>query len=300
MPQTPRIARMTRMKRLIAIIFVLGLALTATGYAADFNLPAQIIAGEGASLTTSGSGDSTFYLSGPGTSIKHKVKLGEEISLSGDELRRAGRYTAILSNGGDSTGKSFYVAPGKAEKVNLIARPSRVPVSKPDVIIGVAFIFDKNQNMVLTPTPVNFNLSVGGASSLARSVTTTNGIAWVRTASGSHEGAAQFVASMGDVSVRRVVQQVASDACRIHMTAQRQGDVLQVQTDPVKDCSGNTLPDGTIVTFTETGAGLGRSSVDARIKQGIARAVLPATGGATVSVASGVVLGNELRIEGGR
>ncbi len=290
---------MSQSQRIIAILF-LTLALAAGLFAADLTVPSQVTAGEGASLTTSGAGESTFYLSGPGTSIKRKVKLGEEISLGGDELRRAGRYTAILANGSDSAVKSFYVAPGKPEKVNLIARPSRVPVSKPDVIIGVAFIFDKNQNMVLAPTPVNFNLSVGGASSLAKAVNTTNGIAWIRTASGSHEGAAQFVASMGDASVRRVVQQVASDACRIHMKAQREGDVLHVETDPVKDCSGNTLPDGTIVTFTETGASQGRSSVDARIKQGIARAILPATPGATISVASGVVLGNEVRVEGGR
>ena len=154
--------------------------------------------------------------------------------------------------------------------------------------------------MVLSPTPVNFKLSVGGNASLTKTVTTNNSIAWIRSASGGHEGAAQFVASISEASVHRVVQQVASDACRIRMTARRQGDSIQVETEPIRDCSGNTLPDGTIVTFIETGGGQGKSSVDARIKQGIARAVLPATNGATVSVASGVVLGNELKIEGGR
>src|SRR5258708_3182432 len=182
-------------------------------FAGDFNVPSTVTAGENTSLTTIGSGKGTFYLSGPGTAIKRSVKLGEEIALAGDDLRRAGRYTVVLDADGSPTVKSFYVVPGKPEKINLIARPSRVPVSKPDVIIGVAFVFDRNQNMVLTPTPVNFNLSVGGNASLVRTVTTNNGVAWIRTASGSHEGAAQFVASMGDASVRRVVQQVASDPC---------------------------------------------------------------------------------------
>src|SRR5438270_5814812 len=236
--------------RFLALLLV-GLGLAGTSFASDLNVPAQVTAGEGASLTSSGSGDATLYLSGPGTAIKRKVKLGEEILLSGEELRRAGRYTAILSGGGSPIAKSFYVAPGKPEKINLIARPSRVPVSKPDVIIGDAFVFDKNQNMVLTPTPVNFNLSVGGKTSLMKTVTTTNGVAWIRSASGGHEGAAQFVASIGEASVRRVVQQVASDACRIRMTARRQGDSIQVETEPIRDCSGNTLPDGTIVTFIE-------------------------------------------------
>jgi hypothetical protein len=285
--------------KLKSILPLLLLLVSTALFAGDFNVPSQITAGENASVATSGSGEGTFYLSGPGIAIKRSVKLGEEIPIAGDDVRRAGRYTAILDDGSPIT-KSFYAVPGKPEKINLIARPSRVPVSKPDVVIGVAFVFDKNQNMVLTPTPVNFNLSVGGKPSLARTVTSNNGVAWVRTASGPHEGAAQFVASMGDASVRRVVQQVASDPCRIHMKAQRQGNAIQVETDPIRDCSGNTLPDGTIVTFTESGGNTGKSSVDARIKQGIAKAVLPATSGASISVASGVVLGNEVRVEGGR
>jgi hypothetical protein len=39
--------------------------------------------------------------------------------------------------------------------------------------------------------------------------------------------------------------------------------------------------------------------VDARIKKGIARAQLPASANANVTIAAGVVLGNELHIGGG-
>jgi hypothetical protein len=72
-----------------------------------------------------------------------------------------------------------------------------------------------------------------------------------------------------------------------------------VQTDPVRDCSGNAVPDGTIVTFTQNDAS-GKSTVDARVKRGVARAEMPTAQRATISVASGVVVGNELRWGGGR
>ena len=58
---------------------------------------------------------------------------------------------------------------------------------------------------------------------------------------------------------------------------------------------GNPVPDGTVVTFTETGAS-GKSTVDMPIKQGVARAQFLASGPAVISVASGVVMGNQLRV----
>jgi hypothetical protein len=112
--------------------------------------------------------------------------------------------------------------------------------------------------------------------------------------SGKRAGAAQFTASANDASVQRVVQETASDPCTIRMKAQaaKNGNIL-VETDPVRDCAGNPVPDGTIVTFTSTDKS-GRSTVDARIKRGIAQAELPAAESATLSVAAGVVLGNEI------
>ncbi len=75
--------------------------------------------------------------------------------------------------------------------------------------------------------------------------------------------------------MRRVVQQVAADPCSIRMKASRapDGNIL-VETAPIQDCSGNAVPDGTIVTFTSVDEA-GRSTVDARIKRGFARAELP-------------------------
>lgn len=272
------------MKLLIAI------SLFAAAALAQLAPPANITAGKGATI---GSGSGELLVFGPGTAVKRQVS--GSIDLSGEELARAGRYLAVL---GDDR-KEFFVSPAEPAKLSFIARPSRVPVSTNDAVIGVAFVFDNQQNLVFSPATVKFDLAVNGASSFSRNVEAKNGIAWVRTASGSREGAAQFTASLNqNITQKRVIQQVASDPCSIRMRAERQGSNVVVVTDPIKDCSGNAVPDGTIVTFTQS-APSGRSTIDARIKHGIARAILPAVPGATISVASGVVLGNEVRVGGG-
>jgi hypothetical protein len=200
-------------------------------------------------------------------------------------------------HGDGNQSQVFWVKPGKPEKLNFLARPSRVPVARPNVISGVTFVFDRYQNLILEPTPVNFNLSVGGAGS-SKSVTSRDGVAWINSSSAPKAGAAQFVASVDGAEVRRVVQQVAADPCNLRMhVAGRAKNMVVVETDPIRDCSGNPVPDGTIVTFIQTEKS-GRSTVDARIKKGTARAELPASDNATITVAAGVVLGNELHVGG--
>ena len=81
------------------------------------------------------------------------------------------------------------------------------------------------------------------------------------------------------------------------MSAQPAGNRIVLQTEPVRDCSGNAVPDGTIVTFTESYGGR-ESTVDVPLKRGVARTDLPARDGAVISVATGVVLGNEVRWSG--
>jgi hypothetical protein len=81
------------------------------------------------------------------------------------------------------------------------------------------------------------------------------------------------------------------------MNAHKVGDKLSLVTDPLRDCGGNAVTDGTIVTFTETWAG-GQTTVDVPLKRDIAQAEVPAHMGARLSVATGVVMGNEIRWEG--
>ncbi|PYY14757.1 MAG: hypothetical protein DMG61_08800 [Acidobacteria bacterium] len=240
-----------------------------------------------------------MYVVGPGTAIKRQIKLGDEVQLKGEELRNSGYYQIEIKGGDTDVSKDLYVAPAAAEKINFLARPSRVPVGQPKVIAGTAFVFDQYENLVMVPTPVTFELSVPGAPAKMERFTTKNGVAYLQTGSGSKAGPGQFTVRVGENSVRRVVEETASEPCNLRFKLHKEKDGLIAETDPVRDCSGNAVPDGTIVTFISAEPGKGRSTVDARVKKGIARAVLPPVPGATISVASGVVLGNEVRWGGG-
>ena len=286
-------------------LILIGLAIAACWFAsaqanaAELRIPQTAVAGQALSIGTSGNGEGTFYLVGPGATLKRKIRLGEDVQVKGEELRSAGRWVAIVRGNGAPQSQVFYVKPDKPAILNFSARPSRVPVARPNSVSGVAFIFDKFHNLILDPTPVKFSLSVGG-SSASHTINSKEGVAYINSSSAPKAGAAQFVASIDDVSVNRVVEQVASDPCNLRMhVIQREKDQIIVQTDPIRDCTGNAVPDGTIVTFTQTDS-TGRSVVDARIKKGVARAQLPASSNATIAVAAGVVLGNELHVGGGQ
>jgi hypothetical protein len=276
------------------LIVICGLA----AQAADLKVPDRVPAGNQVSIATEGSGEGTLYIFGPTHSTKRGVRLGQTIAVDPRDTRDAGRYSAVLKAGGDTIARTFYVVAASAANLNFLAQPSRVPTARPNAISGTAFVFDGFNNLVMAPTPVQFNLSVASAS-VVRNVVSREGIAWTRMDSARQEGAAQFVASAGTVAVHRVVQQVAAEPCnlRIHAAPDRNGIVAE--TDPVRDCSGNAVPDGTIVTFTQLDPH-GKSTVDAVVKRGIAKAQLPEADHATISVASGVAVGNEIHWGGGR
>ena len=275
------------------LIGAIALAMAIPIAAQNLVMPTNAMAGEAVSIPTRGSGSATLYVYGPGTAIKKKVELGQPIQIDGGDLKKSGRYTVVLQGNEDASG-SFFVAPAKLESLAFLARPSRVPASRPGAITGSAYLFDAYNNWVLEKYPVKFELSVDGSPAGTRTEDSKNGVAWVKMDSGKKAGAAQFIASAGDANVKRVVQQTASDPCTIRMKAEpaKNGNIL-VQTDPIRDCSGNPVPDGTIVTFISTDQN-GRSTVDARIKRGFAQAELPPSQNAMLSVAAGVVLGNEI------
>ncbi|HWR36471.1 MAG TPA: hypothetical protein VN622_11435 [Clostridia bacterium] len=290
------------MRRLLAFAMLAAVCLFAASVARaqDVQVPSRVVAGTPASIPISGSGEATAYLFAPSHVAKRKVQLGQPIQLSAEDVSGAGRYVLIVKGGGADHAVSFFVTPGKVDSIAFLARPSRVPAARPGVISGSAYLFDAYQNLVLEPAAVSFDLTVAGAPPVSRREMSKYGIAWTRTDSGRKEGAAQFVASVAGASVRRIVQQVASDPCTIRMRAQRgnNGNII-VDTDPIRDCAGNAVPDGTIVTFTSVDA-KGKSTVDSRIKRGSARAELPASDNALISVAAGVIVGNEIRWRGAR
>ncbi len=176
----------------------------------------------------------------------------------------------------------------------FFAKPSRLPVGLHNGISGAVYIFDAYRNLITAPTPVSFELTNPSGTDQQRTADTKFGAAWTQMDSTAKEGADKFLASVQGVSSARVVQQVPGDPCNLKMNAHQTGSQLQVQTDPVRDCTGNAVPDGTIVTFTESYDGT-QSTVDVPLKRGIAQVDMPAHNGATISVASGVVVGNEIR-----
>src|SRR6185369_5499646 len=150
---------------------------------------------------------------------------------------------------------------------------------------------------VTEPARIEFQAAAGEARAVTQSRTTADGISWIRLTSGKQEGPITVGASIGPAKEQRVVRQVASDACNLRIKPEWASGKFYVATDPVRDCSGNAVPDGTVVSFTKTDRS-GKTTVDAPVKRGIARVQMPVDGNARIFVASGVVTGNELNVTG--
>jgi hypothetical protein len=280
--------------------FTLAFSATALAQSGNMAVPAQIEAGSAFSLQTSGSGNGTLYIVGPGQVLRRDVQLGSPASFAEGVLYDAGHYLAILLSGTSTESDGFDVVPAaKPASLGFLAKPSRLPVGLHDGISGAAYVFDAYHNLITTPMPVSFQLSTATGGAQSRAISTRNGVAWTQMDSAAKQGAAKFVAQTGGVSSTRVIEEVPGDPCGITITAHPDANKVNVQTAPIHDCSGNPIPDGTIVTFTESYEGT-QSTVDVPVKKGIATLDLPAHDGARISVASGVVAGNEIRWGGGR
>jgi hypothetical protein len=276
----------------VVILAVMPMALAQSGV---LGLPKAVEAGSAFSIQTSGSGRAVLYIVGPGQVLRRSVQLGEPELFAPGDLHNAGHYLAVLVSGASTENGAFDVtAAQQPSTLSFLAKPSRVAVDSHDGISGVVYVFDTFQNLVLAPAQVSFQLSGVAGAAQTRTVMSHNGVAWTKMNSAAKEGSGQFVAQVGSATGTRVIQQVPGEPCGLKISARPSGQRLAVQTDPVRDCSGNVVPDGTIVTFTETYNG-GESTVDAPLKQGVARAEMPAYNGAKISVATGVVLGNEIR-----
>jgi hypothetical protein len=269
----------------------------AMAQAGDLRLPKSIEAGAAFSIQSTGSGDATLYIVGPGQVLRRSVQLGETTSFAPGDLHNAGHYLVALAGPSSTqTGAFDVTAAHQPATLSFLAKPSRLPVDLHDGISGVVYVFDAFQNLVLQPAHVSFQLSGVAGTTQTRTILTQDGVAWTKMNSASKEGIAQFVARAGDVADTRVIQQVPGDPCGLRMNARPLGQRLALETEPVRDCSGNPVPDGTIVTFTEAYSG-GEATVDVPLKRGVAKTEMPAYDGATISVAAGVVMGNEIRWE---
>jgi hypothetical protein len=276
---------------------VLLCVLSAWAGAAELHVPPTVEAGQSFSIPAEGSGQATFYLVGPDHVVKRIVTLGSDLAIQSSDVRAAGLYQAILCGSSSCTSAVFQVEAAKPAHLSFFLRPSRVPVSTPQSIDATAFVFDQYFNLVLTPVAVDFRITPASGASFSRHSSTQKGVAWVRLDSTPHEGRVQVTAVLGKVEEARVIQQVAAEACGLRMKAIPSGNAVTLETDPVRDCSGNALPDGTVVSFTKVDRE-GKSTVDTPIKKGVARAQFSIHGPAQIGVACGVVLGNEVALNG--
>lgn len=294
---TNTVRRLRNVRSMLGPVLI-AFCLVAASNAQDTTIrpPANATAGTSTEIATTGSGSATFYLVGPASSVKQSVDLGKDIPIAATDVQSAGRYVAIVC-ASSCVSSAFFVAAAKPSSLTLLVHPSRAPVAQKDVISGVALTFDEYHNLVTAPGDVDFQLSAKGSPPASHSVQSKGGSAWFRMSSGKAAGPLEVTASINGVSTRRVVQQVASDPCNLRIKGQRTAKGISVETDPIRDCAGNPVPDGTIVTFTARD-GDQVSTVDAPVKKDVARAEIEAKGPVTVSAASGVVMGNELRMSG--
>jgi hypothetical protein len=259
--------------------------------------PKTMEAGNAFSIQSTGNGKATLYIIGPGQVLKRDVHLGETTFFSVGSIYNAGHYLAVIKADNSSVSDSFDVLPAsKPAGLSFLAKPSRLQVGLHNGITGAVYIFDSYRNLMAAPMPVSFELSNPTGAEQKHIEVTSYGAASTVMDSTPQQGIDKFAAHIGDISSMRVVEQVPGDPCALKMSAQLTGQKLHLVTAPLRDCAGNAVPDGTIVTFTETYNG-DESTVDVPLKHGIAEVQMPATSGATVTVASGVVMGNQIRWE---
>ena len=273
-------------------------AVAQMAFGQGMTLPKTLVAASAVSIPTSGSGKAVLYIVGPGQALRADVNLGEAATFPAGVLYNAGHYVAVLTGGSNDSGEFDVTPAAQPATLGFLAKPSRIAVGLHGGISGAVYVFDAYHNLITTPMPASLELSLPSGSNQSRSVTTKNGLAWATMDSAPKEGAAKFTAHVGDASSIRIIQQVPGDPCSIAISAHPDGKKVEVETNPVKDCSGNAIPDGTIVTFIETFNNV-QTTVDVPLKQGSAKVLMPSYPGSKISAAIGVVAGNEIRWGGG-
>jgi len=260
-------------------------------------VPKTIEAGSSFSIQTPGSGNAALFIIGTGQVLKRDVHLGETVYFAAGSLYNAGRYLAVLAGDSFTETKLLDVVPvSKPANLSFLAKPSRLPVGLHAGITGAVYVFDAYDNLIFEPMSLSFELSSPTGTVQKRITASRYGAAWAEMDSTAQQGIDKFVARAGEISSARVIGQVPGDPCGLKMNAQQSGQQIHLVTDAVRDCNGNAVPDGTIVTFTESFNGL-QSTIDEPLKHGIAQVTISAHSGAMLSVASGVVMGNQIRWE---
>src|SRR5438552_12845158 len=182
--------------RSVLTAFIVCLFRLAAG-AAELHPPAQVTAGKSTTITTSGSGDATFYVIGQSVASKRNVQAGTEIAADSEQLERAGIYTAILCASDGCASANFVVTPAAPNRLSFLVHPSRVPVDSPNRTSAVAFVQDTIHNFVLKSEAVIFSVLPKDGKEISATRNYENGVAWQRLSSAKKEGPTRLGAEIG-------------------------------------------------------------------------------------------------------
>src|SRR5215470_6070966 len=206
--------------------------------------PKNVTAGTPFAISVAGQGKGTLYLFGPTQAIKREIEFGKDTPIAGSEASSAGIYQITVC-AADCVTKVVEVQPAAPTRLGFLLHPSRVPVSTPNAVNGTAIAFDQYNNIVITPSEITFRIAASGEKISEKTVRTVRGVAAFQMDSRPNQGTLEVTASLATASEPRVIQQVASEACGLRMTAAPSGAPITLQPDPIRDCKGNSLHDAT-------------------------------------------------------
>ena len=93
-----------------------------------------------------------MYIVSPAQVLRRDVEPGESVVIDAGDIHNAGHYLALLAGPGTTEKAEFdVVAAGQPASLSFLAKPSRLPVGRPDGISGVAYVFDVYRNLVREP-----------------------------------------------------------------------------------------------------------------------------------------------------
>ena len=137
---------------LMSVIMAGGLYLSAADGDA-LQIPKVVEAGSSFSIPTRAAGKAVLYIVSPAQVLRRNMEPGESVVIAAGDLHNAGHYLALLAGPGTTEKAEFdVVAARQPASLNFLAKPSRLPVSRPDGISGVAYVFDVYRNLVGEPT----------------------------------------------------------------------------------------------------------------------------------------------------
>ncbi len=120
--------------------------------------PSTVTAGSSMGIGTTGRGTATFYLVGPSHALKRTITLGQDITISGQDIAASGLYQAVACGSDGCANAGFQVLPSAPARLNFVLHPSRVPVSTPNAVNGTALVSDRFHNTVIAPAKVDFRI----------------------------------------------------------------------------------------------------------------------------------------------